>query len=405
MELQVLAALLASRESYEKIKIYIDLSAFGRHFVHLHKLIVQYYARDNEATRVDRNVFLPLLAASFKNDKHYGEFEAMVDRAYAETPSLPNIEQVIIGAKVAELQNKLAAAFANHETASTIPLLEQYNAAAKAVTLDDLAQSEIEVFENVQLDELLDRDFNEANRLKIYPMSLNKRLDGGLLGGHHLTIFARPEAGKTATATTMEAGFCRQGKPGIYIGNEDRSPDLYLRLMSSLTGMTKADIFSNRRQAQDRAEEAGIRNSTIIGMSPGSFPEIERAIEKYAPRWLILDQMRNVKVKSENRTQQLEQVATECRNLAKKYDISVISVTQAGDSGQNKEVLDQGDVDSSNTGIPAQADVLLGIGCSENLSKEGLRMFSLCKNKVSGNHDAFPVRINPFISRMTSITD
>jgi hypothetical protein len=81
----------------------------------------------------------------------------------------------------------------------------------------------------------------------------------------------------------------------------------------------------------------------------------------------------------------------------------VVSVTQAGDSANNKEILDMGDVDFSNTGIPAQADVMIGMGVTPALDQQGVRMLSLPKNKIGGDHSNFLVRINPFLSRVTSI--
>jgi hypothetical protein len=90
------------------------------------------------------------------------------------------------------------------------------------------------------------------------------------------------------------------------------------------------------------------------------------------------------------------------RNIAKKYDAVAITVTQAGDSAEGKAVLDMGDVDSSNTGIPGACDVLLGIGATEQHKEQGLRILSLSKNKLGGVHDSFPVRFNPAISKYVS---
>jgi hypothetical protein len=77
-------------------------------------------------------------------------------------------------------------------------------------------------------------------------------------------------------------------------------------------------------------------------------------------------------------------------------------VTQAGDSARGKAVLDDGDIDSSNTGIPGAADVLIGIGMTEQLESAGLRMLSLCKNKASFVHGHFTVRVCPDTGRMMS---
>ena len=98
--------------------------------------------------------------------------------------------------------------------------------------------------------------------------------------------------------------------------------------------------------------------------------------------------------KSESRTNQLEAAATFARNMAIKHKMVSISATQAGDSARNKAILDMGDVDYSNTGIPAQADLMIGIGGTEEQESSGIRVLSLCKNKITGQHDNWPVRLN-----------
>jgi hypothetical protein len=146
----------------------------------------------------------------------------------------------------------------------------------------------------------------------------------------------------------------------------------------------------------------GLDNIMLVGLSPGTPRRIEEYIKKYRPRWIIIDQLRNIAMKSDGRVNQLEAAATFAREMAKKYNCVVISVTQAGDSASNKEVLDMGDVDFSNTGIPAQADVMIGMGVNASLDSQNIRILALPKNKIGGVHDSFAVRINPFISRITT---
>jgi hypothetical protein len=130
---------------------------------------------------------------------------------------------------------------------------------------------------------------------------------------------------------------------------------------------------------------------------------VEDHIDQYEPEWIVADQLRNFKVKAENRTNQLEMAATAFRTIGKKKNVLVWSVTQGADSCRNKLQMDTGDVDSSNVGIPAQADVLLGIGADEAMLVENTRMLSLPKNKISGNHDFWPIRVNPQLSRAISV--
>ena len=62
-----------------------------------------------------------------------------------------------------------------------------------------------------------------------------------------------------------------------------------------------------------------------------------------------------------------------------------------------------GDIDSSNTGIPAQADILIGLGANAQDVDMGRRIISLPKNKRGGNHDNFPVQVDLATSTIRSI--
>ncbi len=105
----------------------------------------------------------------------------------------------------------------------------------------------------------------------------------------------------------------------------------------------------------------------------------------------------------DNRALQLDKLARQVRELGIELGCVTMSVTQAGESGQNKPVLDLGDVEWSNTGIPGAADLMVGIGVDPNLAADNRRMLSVPKNKVSGKHGAFIVWVDPkktmFMSR------
>lgn len=206
----------------------------------------------------------------------------------------------------------------------------------------------------------------------------------------------------TGLILTMACGFARQGAVGIIFNNEERITRLRLRALSCATGMTASEIRANPQAAKDIAEQVGYHNIIFVSMSPGSPRQIEALVERYKPKWIIVDQLRHLAVNSDTRTNQLEAAANAIRNIGKKYDTITIDVTQAGDSAQGKAVLDMGDVDSSNTGIPGACDVLLGIGATDQQVAQGIRVLSLSKNKIGGVHDSFPVRFNPQISKYVS---
>jgi hypothetical protein len=91
------------------------------------------------------------------------------------------------------------------------------------------------------------------------------------------------------------------------------------------------------------------------------------------------------------------------RKLIKKYDLVGVSVTQAADSATNKLVLERGDVYMSNTSLPGDADVLLGIGANDEYKGMSRRMMSLSKNKPGQCHPHFPVLVDEKLSKVISI--
>jgi hypothetical protein len=53
--------------------------------------------------------------------------------------------------------------------------------------------------------------------------------------------------------------------------------------------------------------------------------------------------------------------------------------------------------------MPAQMDLIIGIGSNEEYDGKSWRMISLPKNKLSGEHLYFPVLIDTKINKITSI--
>ena len=402
MEKTLISAMMGSRSSFSVIYDHLNLKQYSRQFQILFENVRQYYDRDSSATFVDRNILVELIATTLLNPKHVEDFTRLIDESLAVQVSEPNIKQVVLLAKQQEVGELLAQAIAN-KSEGISELLDSYQTLRKATELETLG-SGLEVFSQVDLQALIEHEYDPASFLKVYPQSLNDRLDGGAKGGHHIVAYGRPEAGKSMFAINAACGFARHGHYGLYFINEDRPKDIILRITSNLTGMNKHQIRDEPKLAQKMAYEAGFDKIIVVNCAPGTPNQIMGEMEKHSEcKWVVIDQLRNLKVKSDNRTNQLESAATAVRNIAKVTNTVALSVTQAGDSASGKKVLDQGDVDSSNTGIPAQADLMVGIGIDMELEQASCRMISLPKNKLSGDHSSFPVKVDPFLSRYRSV--
>ena len=342
---------------------------------------------------------LDSIARTVAADKHKELFRNLCLSLAEGDASPANVVRDYLDTRREAVGQQLAAAILAGE--DTSHLLNDYDDLLNRTELRD--EPEIEARQGLDVRLLVEDGFDRDNLIAVSPVALNDRLDGGVKPGHHLVLFARPEMGKTMMTIEMMAGFARQGLMVLYIGNEDPIDDINMRLVNRLSGMPKLEVINDPGTADDKAREAGYENIVLKSLAPGTPREISALLEKYKPDVLVLDQIRNLNMGQENYVLKLEEAATQARTWAKRYSCVVVSVTQAGDSASGKAVLDLGDVDYSNTGIPAQADVMIGLGASDAQAKAGEIMVSLPKNKVSGRHEWFACSVEPHLSKVLSL--
>jgi archaellum biogenesis ATPase FlaH len=396
-ERKIVAAMLKDRKSWELLKDRLEPNELSPEAGTLTRIAGKYYESDPAASSCDIEIIKNRLEREIQSNKLVKVLHGILD-------TLPDVSAVNLTAEVLALKRhaiglKLSSALAAGKDGSTVSeLIETYVSMVGAG--DVAAKEEVVETTGISVEELFRSTFNPESLIRIYPKALNERLDGGARPGHHILIFAPTEMGKTLVAINMVAGFLHQKLPVLYVGNEDPAADILLRLGTRLSGMNKYEIRDNPRKAQDLIDARSASLFTIAPLAPGTFGEIGGLVRKYKPKVVILDQLRNIDVKSENRTQALEKAATEARNLAKRYGLVVISIAQAGDSASGKAALNRGDVDSSNVGIPGQCDVMIGVGATEEMERNNSRMFSFPKNKLSGNHNPITVTIDPQLSKV-----
>jgi archaellum biogenesis ATPase FlaH len=397
-ERKIVAAMLKSRQSWELLKDRLEPNEISPEGATLLRLATEFYTADQEAKTCDLEIVKNRLEREIQSNKLVDVLKGILD-------TLPDVSAVNLTTEVLSLKRhsiglKLSSALAAGKTGTEIDeLIASYTS---MVGVGDVGSetNEANIITGVPVDMLFATAFNKDNLVKIYPRSLNDRLDGGVLPGTHILVFANTEMGKTLVAINMVAGFLHQKLPVLYVGNEDPAENILLRLGTRLSGLNKYEIRDNPRKAQELIDSRSAGLFTIAPLAPGTFPEISGLVRKYSPKVVILDQLRNLDVKSENRTQALERAATEARNLAKRFGLVVVSITQAGDSASGKASLGTGDVDSSNVGIPGQMDVMIGVGATEEMLRNNTRMLSFPKNKVSGNHNPITVTVDPQLSKV-----
>lgn len=385
MEKQILATAIGLRDDFEVLKRYNVRDTLDDAAQIIWDCIEDYYNTDTNANNVNPEMLK--VAIERKHPKHAEIFCGVID-ALPE-PASGNVKNEILEQKKQHVSKQLSRAFSSNSPVES--LLEEY----ELLEADKLEDSEDDTV-------LIDPDVStimEArkmeNRFAMLPPALNTALEGGPLRGHHIVVYAVTDMGKTLFMLNLVRGFIEQGLKVLYCGNEDPMSDLIERFLTSITGKDKWTIRKHPDKARAFARKRGWERLVWAELRPGTLGEIRSLLEKYKPDVLVVDQLRNLHTHERgNYVRSLEVAAQGMRIFAKRYNLVSISVTQAADSANGKAILDRGDIDSSNVGIPSTADLMLGIGGTQEDEFQGIRTLSFAKNKISGNKRPIKVFFN-----------
>jgi archaellum biogenesis ATPase FlaH len=398
-ELKIVGAAFKSRDAFETINNNFNPNDISPEGGIAYGLILDFYSQDANASTCDLDILLSRVDRNIQSNKNAEFVKKYLNQIAASDVSAINVAKELVSIKSGAIGLKLASRLASGKTGADVrELMNEYLSLEESG--DKVGGDEEEEFQGITANELTTKHFTTDGLIQLWPKSLNDHIDGGVRGGHHILVFAPTEGGKTLFVINLCAGFLRQSLRVLYVGNEDPATDIMMRMINRLTGMNKYEVMESPLEADRILARRNWDRFTLAGLSPGTFPKIHQLIKKHDPQVLVLDQLRNIDVDSENRTQALEKAATLARNTARRHNIPVISVTQAGDSASGRTVLNRGDVDSSNIGIPGQTDLMIGIGANDEMEQRNMRTLSFPKNKISGRHQTLNITIDPLLSKV-----
>ena len=353
--------------------------------------VVEYYELDPEAQYADKEIVKERLSKKYPKKADF--FRVVIDGL--QDVSIPNIIKEYFDQQRYHLSQQLGAALLQHGwTQENEDLVETIKSLDTKQESDDME----DIYIDTGMEDIIEA-YQPENLIQIYPETINRAVGGGVLPGTHIVVFARPEQGKTLFSINMAAGFLQQGRSVMYIGNEDTPRAMRMRMISRLSGMTQDEILKDPDEAYDRARTCHFDKFIFVGKPAITLRQIDSLSKRFEPQCIIVDQLRNVDPGQKlSRVEALEFIARDLRRIYAEAGAVGVSITQAGDSASGKKVLTMGDVDFSNTGIPAAADIMIGIGSDDQLEAVGQRVASLCKNKTAGDHGAYPFRVIPHLS-------
>ena len=261
-----------------------------------------------------------------------------------------------------------------------------------------------EEYENVTDDiHLLIDALKDNTKWKFNLSELRDRVNG-IGDGNFLIVFARPESGKTAFWVNMVAGqggFASQGAKVCALINEEPAIRTQMRLVNAHTGMSFAEIKVNPTKAGE--SWANIKdNMRILDTVDWSLDKIDSYVAKEKPNVLIIDQLDKVHVTGTfaRTDEKLRAIYTGAREIAKRRSCALIGISQASADASGRLDLTFDMMENSKTGKAAEADVIIGVGFSNNLEvDQDLRSVAVSKNKITGYHGKITCKIIPELSR------
>lgn len=395
LDAQLVAAAIASREAFDKVKPHILETDFTPAGAFWWKLIVEWYDRDRTSKSVDIASVTQFAEKRIPNPK-LRETLLGFGRSLPVDVSPANAVALCLELKRYNTGMELAAAIAGGDQKKQAKLLPLFAELAAATSLKTKSNPKYE--DAAGIDELFEKVGSEQ-RIPIYPARLNERIGGGCLPGHHIILFGRPEIGKSTFSINFAAGLAIKGKQRVlYIGNEDQINILKARAVSRVTGMTEAEISADRAKAVSLyRERGGEERLRLLQVFNGSADDLRQPIEEFGPSVLVLDQIRNLATGSDGKVAQLEDAGQAVRQLLLEYKLIGLSITQASAGASGKAWLSMEDLDSSKTGLPGTADLLLGYGADATMESRSQRGLNPVKNKLSSSpsaHEGLVVDIN-----------
>lgn len=389
----VIAAMVADRQAFEHVRVHgqsDDFTVMGQHW---YGAITEYYDRDPDASRADAKL-LRRIGLHKVPEKHREQLGEFFDSLPIVGASPANVVSYLAGLQKQNVGFELAHLVTDPEaqTDKVLELIDRYQTlltAADAATKLDL----------VDYDALQDL-YDQSSILKVYPTDLGSRLvAGGMLPGHHALIFGRPEAGKSAMAITIAGGFARHGHKVLYFGNEDAAKIMASRIVCRMSNRSLRRFQHEYDSTLAKARANGLDNFDFTHLEPGTPAEIEAGIRDLEPDVIVVDQITGIDMNDTNQVRSTDRAARTIRSIGGRYGLVTLSVAQAGDRTERHGQLPpayptMGDVYGSRTGLPAQVDLMIGIGFDSDMYERNLRGISLPKNKLGGRHENFQLRFD-----------
>lgn len=222
-------------------------------------------------------------------------------------------------------------------------------------------------------------------------------------------VFARVDTGKTSFVFSEESHWVTQLKDDeviLHLNNEEDGEKLMSRFYQALLNVPQDVLESHPEECKKEFLRLGGDRFLLYDEALIYIDDIEELFNTYNVRVCVIDQADKLHFKGQAKlgdVQRLQTIYAKLRELAKKYDVHILTVGQASISAENRKWLYPSDLDGSKTLKPGEFDYIIGIGKKfddTDTDKANLRYIHLCKNKLgTGLHAMIEAVFDPSRAR------
>jgi hypothetical protein len=400
-ELNVIKLFLDSRETYETwVRPVVKLPSLDRTISFIIKNIGDYYDRYPTHDKI-----LPADFKEFIDYQHPVHKEKpivfdLIDQADGIATSVDLIRL--------SLDKMTEASFAAEICSLLTPVIEgsKYNVMPQAFDMIEDFNGYVGVVDDTtklepyykSIKEL--KEQNQQEQDLSWPLSELDRIIGAPRRKTSGAFFARPDAGKTTfgvnTACKWAASLHFRKKDGVilYCQNEEAMDLVWERALCSMNDCDKEYLYNNETAMEDQFWLRGGRRLVMIE-DVYHIAILEQLLKKYSPRAVIIDQTPKLNIPGGHLlkgTAKLQMTYQRVRELSKKYDTSILNLSQAtaSNGAANRMYLGLDDMHASKTDVPGELDYAIGCGFKDEPGYENQRFINVCKNKLmNGLHWRF----------------
>lgn len=265
-----------------------------------------------------------------------------------------------------------------------------------------MAQNRDVVWDINSLEEVIDSTSYETGlhlRLKCLDESV-----GGIHGSKFIIAAAYVDSGKTTfLADQFGAGLIEQivtnsnmwysNKPIMWFNNEGASKEIKMYFYQSLFGVETAIIRKHPEHAEKKLKELtnDLDLFRVVPCQGWTIQDAEQVIKTYKPCVVIYDMLDNFRGFEDTKRadERFQMLYDKARQMTEKYDHVGVATSQCTGEAEGMERIPMSMLAGSRVAKQSTADLIITIGRSLEMGKQGARYIHTPKNKLQAQNSKY----------------